>query len=357
MIHSTQDIIIVNWIHWTQIRTGFDLFYIVLPTSLEEIRKDLSTYNTRDATMSKSTDDAESSEIGQEYNVRPIESPILTGWKVDAAASLTRSIVGPPYIDLLLKKNDVACVRRLAAKIMHIPPIYYPMSSIAAKKKLESADNGSSMFGMLLAAGETTFDTSPLWKDEKNVLAHTPPVDTTRYDGFAYASIADYLKAYTQAEVTPVQVVKAYLEIVEECDALNPPLKAILPLEVEQTEQMLKDAQASAERYANGQAKGPLDGILVAIKDSEDVRGYETSKGTSFLGKVNGKANSDGRIPQLLRDAGAIIAGKTNMHELGTGTTGFNLHWGTPRNPYDPQRYTGGSSSGSAAAVAAGLGK
>ena len=86
------------------------------------------------------------------------------------------------------------------------------------------------------------------------------------------------------------------------------------------------------------------------------MRGYQTSKGTSFLGQLHGKADSDGRIVQLLRASGAIIVGKTNMHEMGMGTTGFNLHWGTPRNPYDTGRYTGGSSSGSAAAVAAGLG-
>ena len=193
--------------------------------------------------MSKSTDTDDSSATGEVYNIRPIQSPVLTGWKVDAMASLTRSILGPTVIDYLNKKNDLACVQRLAGKLMDVPPIYYPMSIKAAdKKKLESADtsNGSSsIFGMLLPEGETTFDVGPLWKDETNVQAHTPPVDTMKFDGFAYASIADYLKAYSQGEVTPVQVVKAYLEIVQECDALNPPLKAILPLEAEQKEQML----------------------------------------------------------------------------------------------------------------------
>ena len=301
--------------------------------------------------MPNATNTNEPSAIEQEYNIRPVESPILTGWKVDAVAALTRSIVGPAFIDALSKKNDLGCVRRLAEDIMHIPPLYYPMSSKSDKKNLATSDNGSSIFGRLLP--ETTFDVGPLWKNKKNVQAHTPPVDA---NGFSYTSIADYLKAYTQGEVTPVQVVKAYLEIVQESDALNPPLNAILSLDVEQTEQMLKDAQDSAGRYANGKTKGPLDGILVAVKDSEDVRGYQTSKGTSFLGQLHGKADSDGRIVQLLRASGAIIVGKTNMHEMGMGTTGFNLHWGTPRNPYDTGRYTGGSSSGSAAAVAAGLG-
>ena len=188
--------------------------------------------------MPNATNTNEPSAIEQEYNIRPVESPILTGWKVDAVAALTRSIVGPAFIDALSKKNDLGCVRRLAEDIMHIPPLYYPMSSKSDKKNLATSDNGSSIFGRLLP--ETTFDVGPLWKNKKNVQAHTPPVDA---NGFSYTSIADYLKAYTQGEVTPVQVVKAYLEIVQESDALNPPLNAILSLDVEQTEQMLKDAQ------------------------------------------------------------------------------------------------------------------
>ena len=84
------------------------------------------------------------------------------------------------------------------------------------------------------------------------------------------------------------------------------------------------------------------------------MAGYKTFKGTSFYGEIAG-IEVDCRIVELLRNAGAIIGGKTNMHEIGLGTTGHNTHWGTPRNPYDPSRYTGGSSSGSAAAVACGL--
>lgn len=304
--------------------------------------------------MSKDKTTSDMPDMGSEYNIRPIESPILTGWKVDAVAGLTRSVLGGTFLQSLKKRNDMECVRRLAEKLMHIPPMHYPMSNKARTGGTESKDN-QSILGRLLpgsAGDQTPFDFTPLWKDEENVKAHTPPVD----DGFAFASIADYRNAYEEGEVTPVHVLKAYLEAVEESEALTPPLRAILSLNAEQKEQMFIDAQESAQRYAKGESKSPLDGILVALKDSEDVRGYETGKGTSFLGELNGKAKSDGRIAALLREAGAIIVGKTNMHEIGIGTTGFNLHWGTPRNPYDPERFTGGSSSGSAAAVAAGLG-
>ncbi len=308
--------------------------------------------------MSKDKSTSDLPDMGNEYDMRPIESPILTGWKVDAVAGLTRSVLGGTFIQYLNKRNDVECVRRLANKLMHLPPKYYPMSNKTKHDDAESTNN-QSIIGRLMPGGvedRTASDFAPLWKDKENVKAHTPPVDGTECEGFAFASIADYRQAYEQGEVTPVHVLKAYLEIVEESEALTPPLRAILSLNGEQKGEMVKDAQESAERYAIGAPKSPLDGILVALKDSEDVRGYETGKGTSFLGEVNGKAKSDGRIAVLLREAGAIIVGKTNMHEIGIGTTGFNLHWGTPRNPYDPERYTGGSSSGSAAAVAAGLG-
>ena len=308
--------------------------------------------------MSKDESTSDLPDMGNEYNMRHIESPILTGWKVDAVAGLTRSVLGGPFIQYLNKRNDLECVRRLANKLMHLPPIYYPMSNKTQNNNGESTDK-QTIIGRLMPGrveDRTESDFAPLWKDEENVKAHTPPVDGIDCEGFAFTSIADYRQAYEQGEVTPVHVLKAYLEIVEESEALTPPLRAILSLNAEQKKAMLKDAHESTERYAVGASKSPLDGILVALKDSEDVRGYETGKGTSFLGELNGKAKSDGRIAVLLREAGAIIVGKTNMHEIGIGTTGFNLHWGTPRNPYDPEHYTGGSSSGSAAAVAAGLG-
>jgi Asp-tRNA(Asn)/Glu-tRNA(Gln) amidotransferase A subunit family amidase len=98
---------------------------------------------------------------------------------------------------------------------------------------------------------------------------------------------------------------------------------------------------------------GPLDGVPIAVKDELDQVPYATTAGTRFLGRE--PASSDATVVARLRSAGALLVGKTNMHEVGLGITGVNPHHGTSRNPYDPARITGGSSSGSAAAVAAGL--
>jgi len=89
------------------------------------------------------------------------------------------------------------------------------------------------------------------------------------------------------------------------------------------------------------------------VKDELDVAGYPTTVGTRFLGRQ--PAPEDATVVGRLRAAGALIIGKTNMHEIGLGVTGVNPHHGACRNPYDPARAPGGSSSGPAAAVAYGL--
>jgi Asp-tRNA(Asn)/Glu-tRNA(Gln) amidotransferase A subunit family amidase len=91
----------------------------------------------------------------------------------------------------------------------------------------------------------------------------------------------------------------------------------------------------------------------VAVKDEVDMVPYPTTVGTSFLGKS--PVTEDATIVARMRAAGALLIGKANMHEIGINVTGLNPHHGTTRNPYNTDHFTGGSSSGSATAVAAGL--
>ncbi len=95
------------------------------------------------------------------------------------------------------------------------------------------------------------------------------------------------------------------------------------------------------------------DGPRVGVKDSIDVAGYPTRAGSAALADVGG-AQHHAAVVQALLDRGCRIVGKTNMHELAYGVTGINRWSGTPRNPRYPDRIPGGSSSGSAVAVAAG---
>jgi aspartyl-tRNA(Asn)/glutamyl-tRNA(Gln) amidotransferase subunit A len=97
-----------------------------------------------------------------------------------------------------------------------------------------------------------------------------------------------------------------------------------------------------------------LSGIPIAIKDLIDVAGYPSAAGSPrFFGHE--PALKDAAVVEKLRDAGAAILGKTNTHEIALGITGINPHTGIVRNPHHPARITGGSSSGSAAAVASGM--
>ena len=121
-------------------------------------------------------------------------------------------------------------------------------------------------------------------------------------------------------------------------------------------DELRKQAIESTKRYESGQTQGVLDGVPILIKDVIPVVGYPVTHCTSFIEE---HVTKDIHPIQRLKDQGVIIVGKASQHEIGMGTTGYNLVYGTPKNPYGKDNklhyYTGGSSSGSAAAVAMGL--
>jgi aspartyl-tRNA(Asn)/glutamyl-tRNA(Gln) amidotransferase subunit A len=112
------------------------------------------------------------------------------------------------------------------------------------------------------------------------------------------------------------------------------------------------EAEASRARFRGNAPRGPLDGVPLVVKDCIDIAGLPTSNG--MRGPVPA-AETDATLVARLRAAGAVVFAKTNMHELGILPFGINPHHGTPRNPWDPARMPGGSSAGSAVAVATGI--
>jgi aspartyl-tRNA(Asn)/glutamyl-tRNA(Gln) amidotransferase subunit A len=112
--------------------------------------------------------------------------------------------------------------------------------------------------------------------------------------------------------------------------------------------------QSDARRKA-GAAFGPLDGVIVTVKDLFDVAGEVTRAGSKVLAKRGKPATSDAPVVKRLRDAGAVIVAKTNMTEFAYSGVGANPHFGTPGNPADRRRIPGGSSSGAAIAAADGM--
>jgi len=166
---------------------------------------------------------------------------------------------------------------------------------------------------------------------------------------FRFLTCHDFTSAFAEGRSNPEEVARRVIAAIAEGDAQSPPMRTMI---ASLEDDILTQARASSERYRQGKPLGPLDGVPVAVKDETDQAPYPTTVGTSFK---NEPATHDSAVVERMRAQGAVLIGKANMHEVGLGVTGLNTHHGTARNPYDPEHHTGGSSSGSAAAVASGL--
>jgi Asp-tRNA(Asn)/Glu-tRNA(Gln) amidotransferase A subunit family amidase len=165
-----------------------------------------------------------------------------------------------------------------------------------------------------------------------------------------YMTIRDYADAYRSGVTTPLAVAEQVLAAIVQSEAAVPPLRAFI---ANDREDVLAQARAATERIRAGRPLSILDGVPVAIKDEIDQAPYPSFVGTRFLGSR--PVTEDCTPVARLRAAGALLVGKANMNELGLDPSGFNAHFGQARNPHNPAHDTGGSSSGPAAAVAAGL--
>lgn len=177
-------------------------------------------------------------------------------------------------------------------------------------------------------------------------VAQTPRA-AAKYDVVYEATISDLQSAMSQGRVSAVELVDAYVARIDAYDHHGPSLNAIIRLN---PRARVDAAALDAERKA-GRVRGPLHGIPVILKDNYGTRDFLTSAGSIAL--ANFQTPDDAFQVQKLRQAGAVILGKSNMHELASGITTISSIGGQTCNPYDPDRAPGGSSGGSGAAVAA----
>jgi Asp-tRNA(Asn)/Glu-tRNA(Gln) amidotransferase A subunit family amidase len=166
---------------------------------------------------------------------------------------------------------------------------------------------------------------------------------------FRFWRVRDFCEAYGSGRTTPEEVARRVLEAIEASERLTPAMRCFIAAS---REDVLRQARESTERWKAGRALGPLDGAPIAVKDEIDMLPHPTTLGTRFSRRM---PEADATVVARLRRAGALLIGKTNMHEIGIMPSGINPHHGAARNPYNPAHESGGSSSGSGAAVAAGL--
>ena len=160
-------------------------------------------------------------------------------------------------------------------------------------------------------------------------------------------SATELQTAIRRRELSCVEVMEAHLARIE---AVNPLLNAIVTLDADLG---LRGAAAADDALARDEARGPLHGLPIAIKDLEDTAGMRTTYGSPIY--RDHVPTADTLLVARLRRAGAIVIGKTNTPEFGAGSQTFNPVFGATRNPYDRARTPGGSSGGAAAAVASGM--
>ena len=161
-----------------------------------------------------------------------------------------------------------------------------------------------------------------------------------------YASAKSIAKAIKEKEISSFEVVESCLKQIEK---VNPKINAVVCIDEEKA---LSEAKKADDELSKGHIRGPLHGVPMTIKDNLDTAGMVTTGGTkgreSFIPKV------DATVVSRLREAGAILVGKTNTPELTLAYETDNLIYGRTNNPYDFSRTSGGSSGGASAILAAG---
>ncbi|KAF3761760.1 amidase signature enzyme [Cryphonectria parasitica EP155] len=165
-----------------------------------------------------------------------------------------------------------------------------------------------------------------------------------------------YRNLYLSGELTPTDVAKAILPLIRR--DIEPKGPHHLYFFESKANLVLQAAEASTQRYRESRSIGPLDGVPCAIKDEYDLDGYKSCLGSANDYTAEPRALNDSITSwcvRKLQEAGVVIVGKTSMHEFGMDTTGNQPIWGTPRNPFNQDYYTGGSSSGTGGAIGLGL--
>jgi Asp-tRNA(Asn)/Glu-tRNA(Gln) amidotransferase A subunit family amidase len=197
------------------------------------------------------------------------------------------------------------------------------------------------------ASGNSRDHSGPSAEQQRPSAARPQPAPVMEFFEVHEQSILDLQAALTAGKVTSRRLVESYLARIQAYDQAGPRLNAIVLINPRARE----DADALDRERADKGPRGPLHGIPVLIKDNYDTADMPTSGGSLALATLQPAA--DAFQVRKLREAGAVILGKTTMHELASGITNISSLTNQTRNPYDLYRTPGGSSGGTGAAIGA----
>ncbi len=248
------------------------------------------------------------------YELKTLNLPKLTGTLLSVFTALVESRLSQKV--LLKSLRDSGGVTKLRSLHVTESPTFYPL-------KVSTGD----------AAPPSDI---PLAPDESA--------------NFPYLTSWNITEGYLDGKFSPSMIAQQVMDNIKESEPGAAPLRLFI---AQDQEDFSKQAKSAAQRLQSGERLSLLDGVPVAVKDEIDMLPYPTTVGTAFLGDQ--PAQEDSTVAARLRAAGGLLVGKTNMHEIGIAPNSLNVHHGTVRNPYDSHCDAGGSSSGSAAAVAAGI--
>jgi len=174
-----------------------------------------------------------------------------------------------------------------------------------------------------------------------------PPQASSRTEDSTFLTISDLSELIRARKISPIEVTRSTLGRI---DKLNPVFNAYITVTADLA---MKSAQEAESEIQHNRWRGPLHGVPIALKDLFDTAGVRTTAASAvFKDRV---PEQDAEVVRKLKTAGAVLLGKTNMHEFAYGGSSTVSYFGAVHNPWDPAYSSGGSSGGSAAAVAAGL--
>ncbi len=297
----------------------------------------------------------ESTSTSTAYNIVDLKAPSVSGYALPIFGYIiTKSFLSPFLLRYLLNANGVHLIRELAIKIdinSHShehskAPLFYPTHARSVTITGEERALADLHQSFLKSGIDMSMDSSS--SSSSSSSSNISNSNNTGEKKKKFRSIMQYHNVYKSGTATPSQVME---ELIIGADKL----KHLKIFSSFRPEDIRKQARESDRRWKEGKTLSVFDGVPVAIKDQSSVAGHRLCRGSMISACVEVDSDGDDIPAKRLREAGAIIIGVTTMVEGGVSPLGYNVHFDGPFNPYDVDYYPGGSSSGSAVAVASGL--